>query len=104
MGHGDLRFRKSGIMIQHNELITLLITVGILVFIAANRSRIKQFPSPATFLVSFLLLFCGCVLTNLEEVFLEDILNHAEHFCYAASAVVLALWCRKVFTRPEEDG
>lgn len=90
-------------MLQHNELIALLITVGILVLVAVNRSRVKQLPFPATFFTSFLLLFCGCILTNLEEVFLEDILNHAEHFCYAASAGVLAAWCRKVFARPEQD-
>jgi len=51
---------------------------------------------------AFYLVFAAWVLTVLEGFVWERALNALEHACYAASALVMAAWCWKVFERGEE--
>jgi hypothetical protein len=86
-------------MVQENELITLLLGIGVLVFAVSNRLRLQRLPE-WKFLVGALgLLFLGWILTILEGFFWESALNLLEHISYAASSVLLALWCWKVFPK-----
>jgi hypothetical protein len=86
---------------SESELVLLLLGVGILIFMSANRSRLARLPSRGLFITAFHVLVLGWVLTVLEGLFLQDILNAAEHACYATSSLLIAVWCWRAFVRRE---
>ena len=88
-------------MIQQNEIITLIISIAVWVFIFINRIKLNNLPSIKLLLTSFLLLSSGWILTILEGFFWGEILNLIEHVCYAVSALTIAFWCWKISKRKE---
>lgn len=89
-------------MLQENELITLLLSIGVLVFVQIKRERLKDGPSLNHLIISFSLLSAGWGFTLLEGFFLRPHMNVLEHACYAGSSVFLAAWCWKTFQGKEE--
>ncbi len=90
-------------MIQQNEVILLLLGIGVLIFLMANRGRLHRLPASRMILLAFYVLLGGWLLTNLEAFLLPELFNLIEHLCYAASGVLLAVWSWKVFGRPEHS-
>ncbi len=90
-------------MIQENEVVMLLMAIGVLIFILFNRRLIMRIRAARVLIAAFCVLLAAYVLTVLEGFFLEALLNFLEHLCYAASSVLIALWCTKVF-KPKESG
>ncbi len=96
-------------MIQDNEVVMLLMAIGVLIFIIVNRRLIMRIQAARVLIAAFCVLLAAYVLTVLKGFFLEDLqplgdlLNLLEHLCYAASSVLIALWCMKVF-KPKESG
>lgn len=88
-------------MIQENELVMLIIGIGVLVFIAGNYSRFKKLPESKILIAGFLSLFTGWVLTVLEGFFWEEFLNFMQHICYIGGSVLVSIWCWKIFIRKE---
>lgn len=86
-------------MIQENEIIMLLLGIGFLTFIVTNRQKVKRIPESKTIILSFYILMFAYVLTILEGLFWNEVLNHLEHICYAVSSIFLTLWCWKVFSQ-----
>lgn len=84
-------------MLEEREVVALLLTVGVLVFLLVNRARIHRLPSSGLLVASFGVLFVGRLLTVLEGFLYRDLLDLVEHVCYAGSAVLLAVWCRRAF-------
>lgn len=84
-------------MIQENEIVMLLIGVGVLIFIINNRVQFKRLPKWKIITTAFYVLFGGWVLTVIEGFFWNELFNLFEHICYAASSVLVAAWCWKVF-------
>lgn len=89
-------------MIQQNELIIFLLGMGVLTFILANRWRIPRFPAWRVLVASFCVLLLGWLLTILEGIFWENLLNFMEHLSYALSSSLIALWCWRVFQKGKE--
>lgn len=83
--------------IFENEVVMLLIGVGVLIFILTSRPRLKRLPASNILIVGFYVLLAGWVLTVLEGFFWERLLDYLEHTCYAVSSVLVAIWCWKVF-------
>lgn len=83
--------------IFENEVVMLLIGVGVLIFILGSRPRLKRLPASKILIVGFYVLLAGWVLTVLEGFFCEGLLDYLEHMCYAVSSVLVAIWCWKVF-------
>jgi len=79
-------------MIRENEIILLILGVGVLVLIVANYTRLKRYPSTNTLIAGFCFNLLGWSLTNLEGFIWEETLNFAEHLCYFAGALCLAAW------------
>lgn len=75
----------------------LLLSVGCMVFILINMQKVKRIPEVKTLIAGFYVLLAGYVLTILEGLFLEDLLNILEHICYAASSILITVWCWKIF-------
>ncbi len=86
---------------QENEVVMLLMAIGVLIFILSNRRQIMRIEAAGLLVTAFCILLVGYVFTVLEGAFLEALLNFFEHACYAGSSVLIALWCMKVFKRKE---
>jgi hypothetical protein len=84
-------------MVQENEIVMLLLGVGVLIFTVNNRVRFKRLPEWKILTTAFYVLFGGWVLTVIEGFFWNALFNLFEHICYATSAVLMATWCWKVF-------
>lgn len=85
-------------MIKENEIMVLILAIGVWVFLTVNRARIKQLRGWRTFLTAFAVLTAGWVLTILEGFFWQEALNLSEHICYSVSSIFLALWCWQIYT------
>ena len=84
-------------MVQENEVIVLLLGVGVLIFALTNRARLKHLPSPRLLLTGFCVLLLGWALTVLEEFLWGEELNVVEHLCYAGSAILVLVWVYRAF-------
>jgi hypothetical protein len=90
-------------MIQEDEIIMLLLGIGVLIFIRGNRLKLKRLPSSSIFIAGFCVLLLGWIMTVLESYFWKELLNYFEHICYAASSVLVTTWSWKVFGRRKEE-
>lgn len=88
--------------IFENEVVMLLIGVGVLIFILGSRPRLKDLPASNILIMGFYLLLVSWILTVLEGFFWEELLNYVEHACYAVGSVFVAVWCWKVFGSRKE--
>lgn len=84
-------------MVQENEIVMLLIGVGVLIFIVNNRVQFKRLPAWKILATAFYVLLGGWVLTVIEGFFWNELLNLFEHICYATSSVLVTAWCWKIF-------
>ena len=89
-------------MVQQNEIVMLILGLGVLVFVVANRLQLKRFESSGMLTLGFYFLLAGWALTVLEGLLLEELLNYFEHTCYAMGSVLVAAWCWKVLGRRKE--
>lgn len=80
-------------MVQENEIVMVVLGFGTLFFIFSNRQQLRRLPSSGTLLSSYFVLLFGWLLTVLESFFFGDLLNLIEHASYAASSILLAIWC-----------
>ena len=90
-------------MVQENEIIMLLLGIGVLVFVLGNRSVIQRVPGSRLLIAGFYVQLVGWFLTVLEGFILESFLNYFEHTCYAVSSLLLAFWCLKAHRGKEES-
>ena len=89
-------------MIHENEIIMLLLGLGVLIFILGNHVQLKRFPASKILMAGFYMLLGGWLLTVLEGFFWEGLLNYLEHMCYAGSSLLIAMWCWKIFKSKKE--
>ena len=91
-------------MLHENEVVMLLLGVGVFLFILLNISHIRRISYWKILIAGYSLLLAGWILTVLEGYFLESLLNFLEHMSYAMSAVVMAVWCFRVFGNSRKEG
>jgi hypothetical protein len=91
-------------MIQPNEVVMLIIGLGVLIFILGNRSQLERIPFSRVLLLGFYSLLAGWALTVLESFFWNEFFNYLEHTCYATASLFLAAWCWKVLGKTRESG
>ncbi len=89
-------------MIEKSELILLLLSMGVLLFIIGNTTRFKKIPASNILIAGFLLFFVGWVFTVLEGFFWGTALNLMEHICYIGGSILVAVWSWKMFGRKEK--
>lgn len=80
-------------MVHENEVIMLIMGIGVQIFAASHRSRIKRIYAWRNFTACFYILLAAWVFTIAEGFFWGHLLNVLEHACYMASAIAMALWC-----------
>ena len=84
-------------MIQQNEIIVLLLGIGVLIFVLNNRKKFHLVPASRILISGFSLILAGWILAVLKGFFWKDFLKLAAHFCYAASSLLMTVWCWKAF-------
>ncbi len=90
--------------LQQSELLLFLLGGCVLLFMAAQRARLRRLPAWPVLATAYCVLLGGWVLTILEGFFWGPVLNVLEHVCYAASSVLVAAWCCLVFSVPWKRG
>lgn len=88
----ELREPRMG-QFSENEMVTLMIGIGGLVFILLYRARLTaSLPFPALFLAAFLFQLAGWFFTVVETVIWPDPLNILEHTSRFVSLLLLLRW------------
>jgi hypothetical protein len=90
--------------IQQNEVVMLLIGVGVLIFTIRNRIALKRLPACRILMTAFYLLLATWIATVLEGFFWNDFFNLLEHAGLAVSSVLTAIWCWKTFSGNKKAG
>ena len=91
-------------MIYENEIIMLVLGLGVLIFAFVNYGHLKRIRSFKVLIAGFFVLVVGWVLTVLEPFFWYAFCNLLEHACYAVGAMIAAFWFWRVFGKAEEGG
>jgi hypothetical protein len=100
---GDIEMESEKVIFE-NEVVMLLIGVGVLIFILGSRQRLKRLPASKILITGFCMMLGSWVLTVLEGFFWKELLNYIEHTCYAIGSILVAVWCWKVFGSGRETG
>lgn len=79
-------------MIQQNELVVSICSIGMLIFLLSYRKYLWRVPGSRLVLGAYSLLVAGWVLTVLEGFFWPNILNLLEHLCHTTSSIMVVLW------------
>ena len=82
----------------------LLLGVGVCIFTIRNRADLKRLPACGILMTAFYLLVATWLATVLEDLVWNSFFNLAEHAGLAASSVLTAVWCWKVFTGKKKAG
>ena len=86
-----------------NEIVMLLLGVGVLIFIIENRAGLKRLPASGIIVSAFSLLLVTWIATVLESFIWNRFLNLLEHAGFAASSVLTAIWCWKAFSQNKAE-
>ncbi|MDD5122482.1 MAG: hypothetical protein PHX97_03755 [Dehalococcoidales bacterium] len=86
-------------MIEINEVIMLLLGIGLILGIRLNINYLKKVPRIKILTSAFYVLFASFVFTIVEGFFLRDLFNLLEHLCYLLSPLLLLLWCYLVMVK-----
>jgi hypothetical protein len=83
-------------MVQENEIVMLVLGLGVLVFIMQSQRRLRMIPHRRTLLLSYVTLLIAWTSTVLEGFVFPHALNIVEHSCYMISMFIMLLWCYSV--------
>jgi hypothetical protein len=87
---------------QKNEVITLLITVGIGMFFWANRKSIIQLHAWKLLILSFFCYLARMCFTVLEGYYWPDGMNLLEHLSILLFSIFFLFWCWQIGYRKEK--
>jgi hypothetical protein len=90
-------------MLQENEVISCILTVGVVLFVLVNYRAVTRLPCSAVLLWSLLFFLLSNVFTVCEDLWLEQLFNVLEHLCYTITLILLALWCGLAY-RQKDSG
>jgi hypothetical protein len=90
-------------MLTENEVVMLILGIGVLFLILKNLDHIKKIKSWKILVASYYAMLSGWVFTVVEGFFLGNIFNFAEHTCYMISALLLMIWCFKATQKHKQE-
>lgn len=79
-------------MVEINEIFSLILGIGCLIFAFVNRKQLKELPFVHLIFRSFYCLVTGWCMTVLEGFIWQKFFNLTEHISFALSALFLAGW------------
>lgn len=83
-------------MIHGDELIMLLLGLGVLAFIRTNNTRLRTLPGFKVFVAAFFCYLAAWIFTVLEGFFWRETLNVLEHALYVSGTGLLLAWTLKL--------
>ena len=90
-------------MFEENEVVMLILGIGVLAFVLLNLEKIKRIFAWKIMVSAYCFLLAGWVLTVLEGFVAGRLFNFLEHACYATSSVIIAVYCVNfIRNRPKE--
>jgi hypothetical protein len=88
-------------MFEQREVITLMLGVGVVLFVIRERQTLKSVRNWHLLLSAFLLLFLSLTCSVVEVLIWEPQINLLQHIASALSAIALAAWCWFTLARQE---
>lgn len=79
-------------MFENNELITLLLSIPVLIFLLRRRRNFLAMPRIRILIGSFVLFLLARICTNAEGIALRSELNLLEHASYFIASASLCVW------------
>jgi len=79
-------------MVQENELVTLLLGIGTIIFVLAFLPRLRQLPKYRWLLLAVAGQSGAWVFTILETWYYPTLFNGIEHFGYMICSLSLLIW------------
>ncbi len=76
-------------MFAANEIITLILGLGIAVFFLAYRRRLQEWPGGRWLCRAYAATMAGWVLTVVEGFWLPELCNTLEHLSYGLAGLLL---------------
>lgn len=86
-------------MIEENEIVSVLLCIGVLFFIIIYAVQIKRLPSSNLFLSGFYVFTLSRFFTIIENIYFYDIFHLLENASYAVSSILLLIWFWNVFVK-----
>jgi len=90
-------------MYQESEILTLVLSSLILIFILFYKSHTKIIPYSHYFLSAYFILLLAYFCTVLESFLWYSFFHYTEHISYALSFILLSIWGVKK-TRSKRKG
>lgn len=90
-------------MVFQNEIVMLLISVSVAVFIYCNRTDIVRIRHYTTLLWAYVFFCIAGLATVLEGFFFPVLLNYSEHISYVISSCFFLSWVCPVCNHEEEN-
>jgi hypothetical protein len=91
-------------VVEERDLLSLLLSAGVLVFAYRNRQALEYLASFSLLFASVSVLLVGFAATVLEGLFWSATFNFIEHAAYGLSSALLALWSWVTWMRPRREG
>lgn len=88
-------------MVDPNEIVMLILGVVVLFFLLLNLQILRAVRHWPFLVAAYGIILVSWFLTVLETYFLPSVLNHVEHLCDMAGAVLLLVWVY-LFLRKDE--
>ena len=87
-------------MLVENEVVSLFLSLGLLLFFLANLGRVREIQGYPWMMGGYLAYVSAMIFTILEGFAWEQGFNFLEHLSYLVSAALLAAWIRQL-ARPQ---
>ena len=88
-------------MFQENEVISCVLTVGVVFFVLVNYHAAARIPRSGLMLSALLFFLLSNIFTICKGVWHQAFLDAFEHISYVISLVFLAIWCRWIYRHGE---
>lgn len=86
-------------MFQENEVISCILTVGVVLFVLVNYRAVVRIPRSSLLLSALLFFLLSNLFTICEGMWEEALFNALEHSCYAICLILLSIWCSATYRR-----
>ena len=105
----DLEYTQAQLLdkmlgVAHDELIMMIISLIVVVQIAANVKLLRRVPNYLLLVSSFGLVAFSTLFTVAEGLVLPEVLNYLEHLSFMSATILFAVWCWCVFGSKKREG
>ena len=103
-GYTQAQLLEETLGVAHDELIMLIISLVVVIQIAASFKFLRRLPNRFLLLCSFGGVAFSAFFTVAESLFFSEVLNYLEHLSFMTATVLLAIWCWQVFGSKKQEG